>query len=109
MKSRPLRTREHIIADISVLHFQWIVAKCGHVAEEPKRDYGYDLALFTYTKAGEIENGSVLLQFKATDAFENYVLGDGETISYPTLIPSNGSILNFGVTNQCQQFSSFMM
>jgi hypothetical protein len=41
-KTRPLRTRAHIIADLSILYFQWIAANCGYVAEEPDHDYGYD-------------------------------------------------------------------
>jgi hypothetical protein len=83
IKSRPLRTREHVIADLSILHLQWIVANCGFVAEVPDHDYGYDLVLFTYTEAGEIENSSVLFQVKATDALEKYVINDGKTISFP--------------------------
>jgi hypothetical protein len=83
VKSRPVRTRDHVIADLSILHFQWLVAKCGYVAEEPNRDYGYDLVLFTYTEAGEIENGSVLFQFKATDEFDKYLISEGKVISFP--------------------------
>lgn len=81
-KSRPLRTREHIIADLSVLHFQWIAANCGYVAEEPDHDYGYDLVLFTYTQSGEIENGAVYFQFKATDVIDKYIMADGQTLSF---------------------------
>jgi hypothetical protein len=82
-KNRPRRTREHIIADLSVLHVQWIVANCGYVSEEPTHDYGYDLVLFTYNDAGEIENGSVYLQFKATDEIDKYIMADKETLSFP--------------------------
>jgi hypothetical protein len=83
IKSRPVRTREHVIADLSVLHFQWIAANAGHVTEVPEHDYGYDLILNTFTDDGKAESGWICLQFKATDDFDRYVLSDGTTVSFP--------------------------
>jgi hypothetical protein len=65
--SRKRRTREHIIADLSVNHVERQALLCCYVVERRKHDYGIDLELFTFNKNGEIEQGKVLLQLKATD------------------------------------------
>jgi len=39
----------------------------GFSVESVEKDYGYDLLLFTYNDEGEIENGNILIQLKATD------------------------------------------
>lgn len=44
-------------------------------------DYGVDLVLFTYDDNGEIENGQIFVQFKATDHLN--VLGNRLTIAFP--------------------------
>jgi hypothetical protein len=64
---RKRRTREHIIADLSANHVERHVLLCGNSAERRRHDYGVDLVLFTYDDNGEIENGEVRLQLKATD------------------------------------------
>jgi hypothetical protein len=61
------RTREHVIADLSVNHVERQVLLCGFSVERIEHDYGIDLILFTYDAEGEIENGEVWLQIKATD------------------------------------------
>ena len=38
----------------------------GFSVERVEKDYGYDLIMFTYDNQGEIENGQVYLQLKAT-------------------------------------------
>jgi hypothetical protein len=69
MKSPPgkRRTREHIIADLSVNHVERQALLCGHVVERIAHDYGIDLELATFTRKGEREVGLILLQLKATD------------------------------------------
>ncbi len=67
MPTRKIRTREHIIADISENHFEGIALMKGFSTESTYHDYGYDILLTTYDKYGEIENGFVLIQLKATD------------------------------------------
>jgi len=67
---RKLRTREHIIEELSINHFQREALLCGFSIEIIKYDYGYDLLLFTYASNGEIENGSVSIQMKASDHVE---------------------------------------
>jgi Domain of unknown function (DUF4365) len=62
------RTRKHIIADLSVNHVERQTLLCGYAAERVRYDYGYDLAVWTYTESGDIEPGQFLVQVKATDA-----------------------------------------
>ncbi len=41
--------------------------RCGWVVERSVRDYGIDLQLVTFSRAGDVEDGKVLLQLKASD------------------------------------------
>lgn len=61
------RTRAHVIADLSVNHVERHVLLYGYTVERFWHDYGYDLLLTTYNANGEVENGDVRLQVKATD------------------------------------------
>jgi len=67
-----LRTREHVIADLSFYYVAYRVAKCGFAIESTETDYGYDATVYTYNKRGEVENGNIWLQLKATDRIEKY-------------------------------------
>jgi hypothetical protein len=67
MVVRKRRTRQHVIADLSVNHFERHALLCGYSVERVRNDYGYDLFLFTYDENGEIENGDIRVQLKATD------------------------------------------
>jgi hypothetical protein len=64
---RKLRTRAHIIEDLSIKHFTRHALLCGFSIEKFENDYGYDLSLFTYNEKGEIENGCITIQMKASD------------------------------------------
>src|SRR5438477_9067588 len=64
---RKCRTREHILADLSVHHVEGHVLRCGWVVERVVHDYGIDLRLHTFTRTGEIEPGEVLIQVKSSD------------------------------------------
>jgi Domain of unknown function (DUF4365) len=66
-QTRKRRTREHIIADLSVNHVERHALLCGFTLERFAHDYGIDLALFTFNSDGEVEEESILLQVKATD------------------------------------------
>jgi len=68
--ARKRRTREHIIADLSVHHVEGFILRCGFTAERVVHDYSMDLYLTTYTAQGEIENDFVLFQLKATDSLK---------------------------------------
>lgn len=78
---RKRRTREHIIAELGVNFVERCALLAGYSVESIEHDYGIDLLLFTYNEAGEIENGSVSPQIKASDSIT--ILADQETISFP--------------------------
>jgi hypothetical protein len=65
---RKRRTREHVIADLSVNHVERLVLRCGWTVERSRHDYGIDLYMQTYNAGGEVENGWVRFQLKATDS-----------------------------------------
>ena len=67
---RKRRTREHVIADLSVHHVEGFVLRCGWTTERSSHDYGIDLYMETYNADGEVENGRVTFQLKATDSLK---------------------------------------
>ena len=78
--TRKRRTREHIIADLSVNHVERQVLLCGHTVERIHSNYGYDLLLTTFDAGGEPENGELYLQLKATDTLPR--LKNGQAIPW---------------------------
>jgi hypothetical protein len=64
---RKTRTREHVIAELGVNHVERQALLCGYSVERIVHDYGIDLMLFTYNADGEIENGVIFLQVKASE------------------------------------------
>ncbi|MCI0407374.1 MAG: DUF4365 domain-containing protein [Acidobacteria bacterium] len=64
---RKRRTREHVIADLAVNPAERRVLLCGHTMERRVYDYGIDLVMTTDDRTGEVENGEVLFQVKATN------------------------------------------
>jgi len=65
--TRKRRTRQHVIADLSVHHVEGFILEEGHTAQRVEWDYGYDLFLFTYDERGYAEPGLVVLQLKAAE------------------------------------------
>jgi hypothetical protein len=65
--ARKRRTREHVIADLSINHVERQALLCGSSVERIQHDYGVDLFVLTYDRHGERENGEILFQVKATD------------------------------------------
>jgi hypothetical protein len=49
---RKWRTRQHVIADLSVHHVEGFVLEEGHTVERVAKDYGCDLLFFTYDEPG---------------------------------------------------------
>src|SRR5207253_11267359 len=45
---RKQRTRQHVIADLSVHHVERFILEEGHTAQGLGSDHGYDLVLFSY-------------------------------------------------------------
>ena len=65
--NRKRRTREHIIADLSVNFVERQALLCGHSVERWLHDYGIDLLLRTFSANGQVESGAIYFQAKATD------------------------------------------
>ena len=68
---RKQRTRQHVIADLSVNYLERIILDEGHSVERPTSDYGYDLAMRTHDPDGFGETGFVLFQLKSSDSLEH--------------------------------------
>lgn len=64
---RKLRTREHVLADLSANYVEKQALLCGYSAERVRLDYGIDLLVRTFNRHGEVENGWIPFQLKATD------------------------------------------
>jgi hypothetical protein len=64
---RKRRTRGHIIADLSINYLERFVLRCGHVLQRVIHDYGIDLLMHTFDANGEVQNGEVRFQVKATE------------------------------------------
>jgi hypothetical protein len=67
---RKQRTREHVVADLSVHHVEGFVLAEGHTAQRLERDYGYDLVLSTYDAEGYAEPGLIFVQLKAAEKLQ---------------------------------------
>jgi hypothetical protein len=61
------RTREHVIAALSLNFVERFILEEGHIAQRVESDYGYDLILFTHDGNGYVEPGFVFLQLKAAE------------------------------------------
>lgn len=82
-KNRPRlkkRTREHVIADLSVNFVERQALLCSYSVERIVHDYGIDLILFSYNDEGEVEPGELLLQLKAKN--QPRILTDGKHLSF---------------------------
>ncbi|HUB26310.1 MAG TPA: DUF4365 domain-containing protein [Tepidisphaeraceae bacterium] len=63
---RKRRTRQHVIADLSINHIERHILLCNFTSERIQHDYGFDLSIF-YDSSGYKKNGNVWVQLKATD------------------------------------------
>ena len=61
------RTREHVIADLSVNHVERFALRCGFAVQRLSPDYGLDLQIITFDERGFREDGVLWMQLKATD------------------------------------------
>jgi hypothetical protein len=57
-----------VLADLSINYVERQILLRGFAVNRVERDYGLDLMMLTYNDRGEIENGHVLFQVKATDS-----------------------------------------
>ena len=67
---RKQRTRQHVIADLSVHHVERFILEQGHTAQRLSSDYGYDLLMSTFDEQGYVEPGSVYFQLKAKEVLD---------------------------------------
>jgi hypothetical protein len=77
------RTREHVIATLSMNFVERLVLKCGYVVQRPDPDYGYDLRLETFDEEGNLEPEHVPIQLKATGRIGECELATEESFSFP--------------------------
>jgi Domain of unknown function (DUF4365) len=78
--SGKLRTRTHVLSDLSINYLERQIFLCGCSVQRVHRDYGYDLMMSTFKSNGEIEGGIVFFQVKSTDGLR--LLADGQTVSF---------------------------
>lgn len=64
---RKQRTRQHVIADLSVHYVEGFILEAGHTAQRFGSDYGYDLLVSTFDEQGYVEPGSIYCQVKAME------------------------------------------
>jgi Domain of unknown function (DUF4365) len=64
---RKLRTREHVLDDLSANYVEKQALLCSFAVDRAGADYGIDLYVQTVTRRGEVENGRILFQLKGTD------------------------------------------
>jgi hypothetical protein len=64
---RKRRTKAHVRADIALKYVQWICARAGFTTSDTPQgaDYGIDLSMQTFDRAGEVESEEVRFQVKA--------------------------------------------
>jgi hypothetical protein len=80
-RPRKQRTRQHVIADLSVHFVEGLILEAGHTAQRLGSDYGYDLLMNTFDEAGYVEPGSIYFQLKASESCYCLTLTSAITIS----------------------------
>lgn len=77
---RKRRVREHVIAEMSVNFLERQILRRSHqLVRIPQPEYGLDAMMTHFADSGEIENGVVFFQAKATD--ELTVVNRGRSIA----------------------------
>ena len=69
-RSAQQRTRQHVIADLSIHFVEGFILTAGHTAQRLSSDYGYDLMAWTFDEHGFVEPGAIYFQFKAREHLE---------------------------------------
>jgi hypothetical protein len=68
---RKLRTRQHIIEDLSFNHIEKQILLAGFTMYRiPNNDYGYDGYIQLFKPTGEVDSSLVHFQLKATDSIK---------------------------------------
>jgi hypothetical protein len=74
-----LRTREHVLADLSANYVEKQALRCSFSAQRVQPDYGIDLMVRTFNRRGEVETGWLLFQLKGTDRIK--AVDEGRALS----------------------------
>jgi hypothetical protein len=64
---RKIRTREHVLDDLSANHVEKQALLCGFAAQRAHPDCSIDLIVRTFNRRGEVEAGWIPFQLKGTD------------------------------------------
>src|ERR1700747_1263450 len=64
---RKRRTRQHVIADLSVHHVEGFILEEGHTTQRLGSDYGYYLIAWPFRAQGYAEAGAIYFQLKAME------------------------------------------
>lgn len=67
---RKQRTRQHVIADLSVHYVEGFILEAGHTTQRLSSDYGYDLLVSTFDGQGYVEPGSIYFQVKGMETLD---------------------------------------
>lgn len=67
---RKRRTRQHVIADLSVHYVEGFILEEGHTAQRFGSEYSYDLLMHPFDEEGYPEPGSVYFQLKAAESLK---------------------------------------
>jgi hypothetical protein len=67
---RKKRTRQHVIADLSVHHVEGFILEEGHTVQRLSSDYSYDLIMNTFDEVGYAEPGPIYFQLKAAESLQ---------------------------------------
>lgn len=78
-----VRTREHILADLSVNYLERLVLRCGFSVQRVVPDYGYDLLVDLYEDDGTYLNETLRVQSKASDALLKFSISNPVAFSFP--------------------------
>ena len=71
---RKQRTRQHVIADLSIHHVERFILEEGHTCQRLGSDYGYDLMAWTFDEQGYAEPGAIYFQVKASELLETVMI-----------------------------------
>lgn len=69
---RKRRTRDHVIGDLAVNFVERQFLMCGHAVNRTGsgQDYGVDLTVLTFDGNGQVKNGQIEIQVRATEQIQ---------------------------------------
>src|SRR6185437_4036046 len=95
---RKQRTRQHVIADLSVHHVERFILEAGHTAQRLGSDYGYDLLVSTFDEQGYVDQGR--------STFSSRLWRHWPRVEQTTCMTLIFATTTFGSRRKCLSFSS---